>query len=71
MYVVSKENVDIAEMNGALIEIEQEKKKSSGHQSMIFFFIDFLREFSRRHGGRQYIFFPKRKLPSRRTLRSI
>ena len=34
--------VDNAEMNGALIKIEQEEKFSSRHQSMnAFFFIDF------------------------------
>ena len=57
-------------MNGALIEIEQEKK-TSGHQSMIFFSLIFCVNF---HGGMEAdntYFFPKRKLPSRRTLRSI
>lgn len=48
-------------MNGALIEIEQEKKNQWASIND-FFFIDFLREFSRRHGGRQYIFFSEKKI---------
>ena len=58
-------------MNGALIEIEQEKKNQWASINDFFFSLIFCVNF---HGGMEAdntYFFPKRKLPSRRTLRSI